>query len=86
MGSTLGETKQALETRKLEGFEPNVVNESHAGDEGVTNKQLLENVLVLETILLHRLQAQTLTDATPTIGKINPFSKMAVTFEPVIGF
>ena len=28
-----------------------------------------------------RLQAQTLPDATPPIGKINTFSKIAVTFE-----
>ena len=33
----------------------------------------------LLTRLLYRLQAQTLTDATPPIGKICPFSKMAVT-------
>ena len=36
--------------------------------------------------LLRRLQAQTLPDATPPIGKIYPFSKMAVTFEPVMRF
>ena len=28
---------------------------------------------------MHRLQAQTLPDATPPIDKINPFSKIAVT-------
>jgi hypothetical protein len=32
------------------------------------------------------VQAQTLPDATPPIGKIHPFSKMAVTFEPLMGF
>ena len=30
--------------------------------------------------------AQTLADATPHIGKILPFSKIAITFEPMIGF
>ena len=48
------------------------------------------NVLVLAPLekksLLRRLQAQTLPDATQPIGKINPFSKMAVTFEPLMGF
>ena len=39
-----------------------------------------------ETSLLRRLQAQTLPDATPPIGKIYPFSKMTVTFEPLMGF
>ena len=38
---------------------------------------------VLETSLLRRLQAQTLPDAIPQIGKIHPFSKIAVTFEPL---
>ena len=32
---------------------------------------------------MRRLQAQTLPDATPPIGKIQPFSKMPITFEPV---
>ena len=36
------------------------------------------------------LQVQTLPDATPPIGKIHPFtkgfSKMGVTFEPLMGF
>ena len=39
-----------------------------------------------ETSLLRRLQAQTLPDATPPIGKIYPFTKMAVTCEPLMGF
>ena len=39
-----------------------------------------------ETNLLCRLQAQTLSDEAPPIGKILPFSKMAATFEPLIGF
>ena len=34
--------------------------------------------------LLSRLQAQTLNDATPVIGKIHPFSRIAVTFEPIM--
>ena len=36
--------------------------------------------------LLHRRQAQTLFNATPPVGKIHPFSKMAVTFELHMGF
>ena len=39
-----------------------------------------------KTSLLRRLQAQTLPDATPPIDKIHPFSKMAVTFEPIMEF
>ena len=39
-----------------------------------------------KTSLLHRLKAQTLPDEAPLIGKINPFSKMAVNFEPLMGF
>ena len=35
---------------------------------------------VLKTSLLCRLQAQTLSDATPLLGKIPPFTKIAVTF------
>ena len=37
-----------------------------------------------KTSLLRRLQAQTLPDATLPIGKINPFSKIAITFDPVM--
>ena len=33
--------------------------------------------------LLRMLQTQTLPDDTPPVGKIHPFSKIAVTFEPV---
>ena len=63
------------------------------------NKQLLNNTateeeeeeeyraaVYFQTSLLHRLLAQTLPDATPPIGKIQPFSKMAVTFEPQMRF
>ena len=32
--------------------------------------------------LLNWLQMQTLSDATPPIGKINPFSKIAVIYKP----
>ena len=30
--------------------------------------------------------AETLPDIAPPIGKIHPFSKMAVNFEPLMGF
>ena len=39
-----------------------------------------------KTSLLRRLQAQTLPDEAPPMGKIHPFSKMAVTFEPLMEF
>ena len=35
---------------------------------------------------LRRLQAQTIPNVTPPMGNIHPFSKMAITFEPLIGF
>ena len=41
---------------------------------------------ILKTSLLRRLQAQSLSDATPPIGIINQFRKIAVTFEPSIKF
>ena len=41
---------------------------------------------LLKTSLLRRLQAQTLPDEAPPIGKIHPFTKIAVTFEPLMGF
>ena len=40
----------------------------------------------MEKSLLRRLQAQTLPDEAPPMGKMNQFSKMAVTFEPVMQF
>jgi hypothetical protein len=36
--------------------------------------------------LLRWLQAQTLPNAAPPIGKIDPFSKIALTIEPVMRF
>ena len=39
-----------------------------------------------KTSLLPRLQVQTLPNATQPISKIYPFTKMAVTFEPVVQF
>ena len=37
----------------------------------------------LGTSLLRRLQAQILPVANPPVGKIHPFSKVSVTFEPI---
>ena len=34
--------------------------------------------------VLRRRQAQTLCDEAPLMGKIHPFSKIAVSFEPVM--
>ena len=42
---------------------------------------LFSILLSILTSLLRRQQAQTLPDEVPPIGKIHPFSKMAVTFE-----
>ena len=41
---------------------------------------------IIYTSLLRRLQAQTLSDEAPPIGKIHPFSKTAIPFEPVMQF
>ena len=35
---------------------------------------------------VHRLQVQTLPNEAPPMGKIHTFSKMAVTFELLMGF
>ena len=40
----------------------------------------------IETSLLRRLQVQILPDEAPPKGKIHPFSKIAVTCEPVMRF
>ena len=40
----------------------------------------------VEKSVLRRLQVQTLPDEAPPIGKIHPFSKMAITFKPVMQF
>ena len=46
-------------------------------------KDLDEHVAdIYKRSLLRRLQAQTLPDATPLIGSIYQFCKIAVTFEP----
>ena len=39
-----------------------------------------------KTNLLRRLQAHTLPDATPQLGRINPFSEISITFEPIQQF
>ena len=39
-----------------------------------------------QTSLLCRLQAQTLPDATPSVGKMHPFGKIVVNFEPIWQF
>ena len=41
---------------------------------------------IYKTSLLRRLQTQTLPNEAPSIGKTHPFSKIAVTFEPVMPF
>ena len=44
----------------------------------------IQDHIVVITSLLCRLQVQTLPDEAPPMAKINPFSKIAVTFEPVM--
>ena len=39
-----------------------------------------------KTSLLRRPQAQILPDKAPPIGKVYPISKIAVNFEPLMGF
>ena len=46
----------------------------------------LRTIGPLKTSLLRRLQAQSLPNKAPPIDKIHPFSKMAETFEPLMGF
>ena len=46
----------------------------------------LKNGISSKTILLHRLQLQTLANATPPTGKTHAFSKIALTPEPVMRF
>ena len=40
-------------------------------------------LLHIKTSLLRRLQAQTLSDATPLMGNIHPFSKMDMIYDIV---
>ena len=49
-------------------------------------RKLCEQEINVETSLLRRLQAQTISDATQTLGKIPPFTKIAVTFDPMKQF
>ena len=49
-----------------------------------SQRQIL--MITIKTSLLRRLQTRTLPDEAPPIGKIQRFSKMAVTFEPLMGF
>ena len=44
------------------------------------------NMFITLTSLLRKLQAQTLPDEAPPVGKVHPFSKIAVTFEPIQQF
>ena len=53
----------------------------------LSNRTALATTGLLKiTSLLRRLQAQTLPDAAPPIGKIHPFSKMAASCEPMMRF
>ena len=47
-------------------------------------KSIFKTVFV-QTSLLCRLHAKTLPNATPPIGKIHSFCKMAITIEPLMG-
>ena len=49
-------------------------------------EQPLASPGLLKTSVLRRLQAQTLPNEAPPVGKIYPFSKIAVTFEPIQPF
>ena len=43
---------------------------------------LYKNWRFIKTSVLHRLQAETLPNATPQLGKIPLFTKIAITFKP----
>ena len=45
-----------------------------------------QHLHLFETSLLRRLQAQTLPNATQPVGKIHPFNKIAVNFDPIQQF
>ena len=52
-------------------------------------KNLSHTFSSLVVLLLKRMHtdcAQTLSDATPPVGKVHPFSKMAITFTPILKF
>ena len=55
-----------------------------ASDRLLSNIQRFVEETGTETRLLRRLQKQTLPDATLPIGKIHQFSKIAITFEPIM--
>ena len=63
-------------------FHTNTSNACNAPFGGII-KEILSSY---KTSLLCRLQTQTLPDEAPIIGKIHCFSKMAITFEPLMGF
>ena len=74
-------------TRKLRaGGPPAVIMYTHKKVQLLVTKCHQEKSLTTKTSLLRRLQTQTLADASPPIGKIYPFTKMAVPFEPVMQF
>ena len=59
---------------------------THQPLENIGNLKVLDKLMFQRTSLLRRLQAQTLPDEAPPVGKIYPFSKIAVTFEPMQRF
>ena len=46
----------------------------------------MQNPIYMQNLYVASKQAQNLPDATTPRGKIHPFSKMAVTFEPLMRF
>ena len=76
----------------LSGYSPSItfmadaeLDVWHAAPGARTNRSHLAIRQDFEkTSLLRRLQEQTLPDEAPPMGKIYPFSKIAVTFEPVM--
>ena len=53
---------------------------------GLISKEISTFSAHVKTSLLRRLQGRPFPAEAPPIGKIHPFSKMAVTFEPLMGF
>ena len=48
-------------------------------------KELISDIPLLKASRLRSLQAQTLPNAAPPVSQIHPSSKMALTFQPLMG-
>jgi hypothetical protein len=65
---------------------PMVLTETHGIESVLLNHTCMRGPSVTRMQDFMQAAGQTLPDATPQEGKIHPFSKIAVTFEPVMRF